>query len=171
MVLFLDKFPFDRWTEQTRLPPEEHWSIVLPILITDPGLPAPPTVAAPQLWVLDTGNRGEAFAWRQHLLTAGLDPDSWRTQGRIAITSAVGGKEELAIRNADLWLVSNVPGLAQSPWRIELHRGLPFRDVFALPDPHFHRPLLGLRALRRARLKVELDFSDDTLSIWTQQES
>jgi hypothetical protein len=36
VALFLDKFPFDRWIDQTRLPPEEHWSIVLPLSIWTP---------------------------------------------------------------------------------------------------------------------------------------
>ena len=41
----------------------------------DVGVDAAPPVAGVQDWVLDTGNRGEAFAWRYHLVQAGLDPD------------------------------------------------------------------------------------------------
>jgi hypothetical protein len=166
VLLFLDRFSFKRWTDHTRTPPEHHWSVVVPILVTEPEVAAPPPGAAPQEWVFDTGNRGEAFAWRQHLLNAGLDPDALRIPGRMMITSALGGKEELPLCDVDLWLVSNLPALQGQPWRMEVHHGVPFRDVPQLPDPHFHRPLVGLRVLRRARLKVELDFAQDTISIW-----
>ena len=40
-----------------------------------------------------------------------------------------------------------------------------------LPDPEFHRPLVGMRALLRARLRVELDFVGKTLSLWTPDHS
>jgi hypothetical protein len=39
--------------------------------------------------------------------------------------------------------------------------------VSTLPDPHFQRPLIGIRALRSARLRVEIDFDADTVSVWT----
>jgi hypothetical protein len=120
-----------------------------------------------QEWALDTANRGDAFAWRHHLQAAGLDPASNLLPRRVRITTAVGRPEEVPIREACLWLVSNIPALRDTPWRVELKRGLPFRDVPALPDPQFHRPLIGVRALRGAKLKVELDFANDTLSVWT----
>ena len=47
----------------------------MPVILAEPSLIGPPAVAGVQEWVLDTGNRGEAFAWRQHLLLAGIDPD------------------------------------------------------------------------------------------------
>jgi hypothetical protein len=39
--------------------------------------------------------------------------------------------------------------------------------VPALPDPQFQRPLIDIRALRSARLRVETDFASDTVSVWT----
>jgi hypothetical protein len=45
--------------------------------------------------------------------------------------------------------------------------GIPFRDVPQNPDPQFQRPLIGMRALRRAGLLIELEFGSDTVSIWT----
>jgi hypothetical protein len=165
--LFLDRFPFHCWTDHTRTPPQEHWAVVLPVLLTEAGLPAPPGDAAPQLWVFDTGARGEAFAWRHHLLSAGLDPNTERLLPPRTITSAVGGKELVPVRRALVWLVSNLPPLQGQPYPLELKDGLPFRDVPALPDPQFHRPLLGLRPLLRAGLRVDLDFRAKALSLWT----
>ena len=109
MALFLDRLPFHRWIDQSRTPPVEHWSVVLPMLVTESGLSAPPSNASVQGWSFDSGNTGEAFAWRHHLLAGGLDPNVQRARGLIAVTSTVGGKEYLPIRQADLWLVSNLP--------------------------------------------------------------
>ena len=33
--------------------------------------------------------------------------------------------------------------------------------------PHFQRPLIGIRAMRSAGLRVEIDFAADTISVWT----
>jgi hypothetical protein len=79
----------------------------------------------------------------------------------------VGFQRQVPSRDADLWLVSNIPSLQGQPWHLELLQGIPFNDVTTLPDPHFNRPLVGMTALRRARLRVELDFASDTLSVWT----
>jgi hypothetical protein len=101
------------------------------------------------------------------LLDAGLDPDVLRFASPLNITTAVGGKTPVPVRLADLWLISNVPSLQGATWRLELDPGIAFNDVSTLPDPHFNRPLIGLRALRRAGLRVELDFANDTVSVWT----
>ena len=37
-----------------------------------------------------------------------------------------------------------------------------------LPDPQFHRPLIGLRALR-AGLKVDIDCGHATVSVWVPE--
>jgi hypothetical protein len=166
VVLLLDRFPFHCWTDKTRTPPQEYWSIVLPVLLTEPGLAAPPATAISRAWLFDPGTRGEAFAWRQHIVDASLDPDLDRLPNSVAITSALGGKELLPICAADLWLVSNLPALGGTPWHLELLPGLPYRDGPQFPDPEFHRPLIGLRPLLRAGLKVELEFAQKTVSIW-----
>ena len=62
-----------------RTPPLSHWTIVLTVVLTEPMLLKPPSVTTATDWVLDTGIRGEAFAWRHHLIQAGIDPD----QGRL----------------------------------------------------------------------------------------
>ena len=71
------------------------------------------------------------------------------------------------VRDVDLWLVSNLATSPPPPYRIVLHRGLPFLDTPAVPDPHWQRPLIGVRALRTAGLRVEIDFGHDTVSVWT----
>ena len=166
MPLFLDRLPFHQWTDPTRTPPLTYWTVVLPVILTEPTLLAPPSVVGVQEWVLDTGNRGEAFAWRQHLTQAGLDPDQGRMPQSMTIRT-VAGRLLVPVRDADLWLVSNIPALRSMPQRISLHRGLPFHDMPTLPDPHFQRPLIGIRALRSAGLRVEIDFAADTISAWT----
>jgi hypothetical protein len=166
MPLFIDRLPFHHWLDQTRTPPLPYWTVVLPVILTEPTLVTPPPVAGVQEWVLDTGNRGEAFAWRHHLLQAGLDPDQGRMPQPMTIRT-VTGRLLVPVRDGDLWLVSNIPALRPTPFRIVLHRGLPFHDVPTLPDPQFQRPLIGIRALRSAGLRVEIDFSRDSVSVWT----
>ena len=167
MTLFIDHLPFHFWTDNTRTPPVQFWSIRLPVIVSESGLLAPPPNAQPQEWVLDTGNTGDAFAWRQHLIVAGLDPGIGRAGSRGVASSMGGPKQILPIRSADLWLVSNLAALAATPYKIELNPGIPFRDVPTVPDPQLERPLIGMRALRRARLRIELDFTSDAVSIWT----
>ena len=165
-MLFIDRLPFHVWTDPTRTPPLSYWSVVLPVLITEPTLAGPPPVTQVQDWVLDTGNRGEAFAWRHHLIQAGIDPDQGRLPQAMSIRT-ITGNLTVPVRDVDLWLVSNLTANQPSPYRVVLHRGLPFHDVPTLPDPQFQRPLIGIRALRAAKLRVELDFAKDTVSVWT----
>lgn len=98
---------------------------------------------------------------------AGLDPDQQFANCAVRITSAVGSTEQARIYPGSLWLVSNVPSVKEPQFLIDLNPGLPFLDTERLPDPEFHRPSVGLRALRRAGLKIEIDFARDTVSVWT----
>src|SRR5436309_3513076 len=119
MPLFIDRLPFDSWTDVTRSPPLSYWSVVLPLMVTEPTLIAPPPVSLVQTWVLDTGNRGEAFAWRYHLSQGGLDPDQGRLPQPMTIRT-VTGRATVPVRDVDLWLISNLPGAALQPYRIVL---------------------------------------------------
>jgi hypothetical protein len=134
------------------------------VLLTDTVAAAQPS-AVPQRWVLDTGFSGEAFAWRWHLEEAGLDPDVEQS-GPLRARSSLGASEMVPIRNADLWLFSNLPALQGRPFRLELDPGIAFRNVAQRPDPEFHRPLVGMRALRRAGVRVQIDFTRGTVSLW-----
>jgi hypothetical protein len=53
--LFIDRLPFHCWTDSTQIPAVSHWTIVLPIVLTEPTLPNPPSVASATDWALDTG--------------------------------------------------------------------------------------------------------------------
>jgi hypothetical protein len=66
-----------------------------------------------------------------------------------------------------VWLASNLPALQSNPYRIRMERGLPFLNLPFRPDPLFNRPLIGMRSLRRAGLRVEIDFAADVVSVWT----
>jgi hypothetical protein len=74
---------------------------------------------------------------------------------------------QVPIRKLDIWLLSNIPSFQGSPIRLSLKPGLPFLDLPKRPDPQYDRPLIGIRVLRRAGLRVELDFANDTVSVWT----
>jgi hypothetical protein len=119
-----------------------------------------------QLWVVDTGFTGEAFAWRHHLEDAALDPDTKRgVPVRLRGSTNLGGIQ-VPVRLADLWLVSNLPQLP--PFYLPLQVGIAFLDQRVVtPDPEFHRALLGMRPLVRAGLKLELDFANRAVSLWT----
>ena len=166
MPLFIDRLPFHCWIDGTRTPPAPHWTIVVPIMLAEAHFLAPPAHTRSEDWVLDTGTRGDAFAWRHHLIQAGLDPSLLRSSHPVGIRT-VAGIIHVPTRDAALWLVSNLPGQALPPYHIDLPRGLPFMDTPALPDPYYQRPLVGIRALRRAGLRIEIDFAHDTISVWT----
>src|SRR5262249_31670230 len=53
-------------------------SVSLPLIVTNPDT-RPRARARPQRWALDTRFTDEAFAWRHHLIEAGLDPDGLRS--------------------------------------------------------------------------------------------
>jgi hypothetical protein len=103
LLLFIDRLPFHCWTDATRTPPLPHWTIVLPVILSEPMLPGPPSVTSATDWILDTGNRGEALAWRHHLVQAGLDPDQSRLPLSMIIRT-VAGQVTVPVRDADLWL-------------------------------------------------------------------
>jgi hypothetical protein len=167
MPLFIDRLPFHSWTDLTRTPPQTQWSVRLPVLLTDTGLPSPPPGLPIQEWVFDTGNTGDGFCWRYHLEVAGLDPDVRRAALQVRLRLSGSNPIQVPVREADIWLVSNIPSMQGKPFRFSLKRGIPFVDLSKRPDPQYDRPLIGMRALRRAGLRVELDFAGDTVSVWT----
>jgi len=165
VVLLLDRLPLHCWTDHTRTSPIQHWSVRIPVILSPAGGP-PPSNAPPRPWVLDTGFSGEAFAWRHHLEEANLDPDQERGIPLSLRWSATGQRAQVPVREGDLWIVSNKPGVG--PFCLSLDGGIAFIDQrVATPDPEFHRALIGMRALRRARLRVEIDFAGSTVSIQT----
>jgi hypothetical protein len=82
------------------------------------------------------------------------------------IRTANDAIESLPIRRAAIWLVSNIPALHQTPYRLRPLPGLPFYPRSPRRTTHLY-PLLGIGAFQRARLKVKIDFDAGTLSVWT----
>jgi hypothetical protein len=98
-------------------------------------------------------------------MEAGLDP----TVGLAGIArsrSAFGAAEHLPIRAATLWLVSNLPSRRAKPFPLPVVAGIAFRDAVA-PENESLRPLLGMRVLLRAGVKVQIDCARATVSVWT----
>lgn len=162
MVLFIDRLPLYSWVPSRMATP--LLSVSFPVIVTDPGRPPHPR-ARPQRWALDTRFTGEAYAWRQHLLEAGLNPDV-RRSGDAVLTPLGGAPQSFPLRAAALWLVSNLPAWRGHPYRLELVSGIAFRDQRTLPNPDSNCPLLGMRALASAGLKVLIDFAGRTVSVW-----
>jgi hypothetical protein len=114
---------------------------------------------------VDTRFTWDAFAWRHHLVEAGLNPNQLR-KSLVSLTPLGGAPQAFPVRSADLWLVSNIPALRSWPYRIALKSGIAFRDVGSLPNPQSNCPLLGMRALAAAGLRIEIDFRRQTVSAW-----
>lgn len=164
MVLFIDRLPLHAWVPPRALPDQRLLSFSLPVILSNPGS-RPRPEARPQRWALDTRFSGEAYAWRHHLEEAGLDPDRWRT-GSTRLMPLGSAPQEFPLRKADLWLVSNIPALRDAPYRIQLRKGIAFRNVHFLPHPESNCPLLGMRALEKTGLRMAMDFATRSVSVW-----
>ena len=165
MPLFLDRLPLYSWVDESHYPVIRRWSVSLPALLTEPKAGPPVVNAQPHRWVFDPGYTGEAFAWRSHLLEAGLNLTTGLA-GSALTRTALGTEERLIVRKAGIWLVSNLPSFRDHPFRVALLPGVAVHDA-VVSNAEFHRPLLGMRALLRAGLKVRIDFARATVSVWT----
>jgi hypothetical protein len=163
--LFIDRLPLHAWTRRTAEGTQRLLAASLPLLITE-RLVAKPPHGRPQRWAIDTRFTGEAYAWRSHLLEAGLNPDE-RLNGAVRLTPLGSPTRSFLLRSADLWLVSNIPHLQQFPWRLPLRRGIAFGEERSIPNPDTDCPLLGMEALHGAGLRVAIDFRRETVSVWT----
>lgn len=164
MLLFIDRLPLYSWGSPEAVSGRRLLSVSLPLIVTNRRA-EPRRSARPQRWALDTRFTGEAYAWRHHLMEAGLNPDVLRN-GATYLTPLGSVPQEFPLRGADLWLVSNIPSLRDIPYRIELIDGIAFRNLRSLPNPESNCPLLGMRALESSGLKVLIDFADETVSVW-----
>jgi len=138
----------------------------LQLIATEPGLEAPPATSIATPWYFDTGYNGDAFAWRAHIVDAGLDPDEHR-DFRVSrlTTSLIGQTVALPIRKADLWLVGDP---LSRPYPLRLRHGITFRDE-SVPSESKRaaRQIVGLRLFLDAELKIEIDFKRQVFSVWT----
>lgn len=167
MILFVDRLPFYVVRPEPSGP--EFLNVTVPVVPTDPvlsatGPPVPPQSDRPFRWKIDTACTTEGFVWRSHLLEAGLSPDR-QIVGRAVVNSAFDERLELPLRRLNLWLVSNIPYLQQHPFRVRIDNGL---HVFRTrrPTTPLALPIIGMRALDRAGVKVVTDFSTRTVSVW-----
>ncbi len=165
MPLFLDRLPLYSWVDPRHILPVRRWSVSLPAFVVAAELQTPPENLSPQRWVFDSACSFEACAWRSHLEEAGLNPRI-KLAGKAAAYSAFGTREELPIRKAALWLISNIPSLRDKPFRIPLNPGIVFFDR-ACPRPEIFRPLIGLGALIRSGVTLQINSARTTVSIWT----
>lgn len=164
MLLFIDRLPLCAWGPRDVFSGRRLLSVSVPVIATNRRA-TPRRGARPQRWAVDTRFTGEAYAWRHHLLEAGLYPEV-RRAGATFLTPLGDVPQEFPVRRADLWLVSNIPALRDTPYCIELARGIAFRNVQSLPNPESNCPLLGMWALERVGLKVLMDFAGGTVSVW-----
>jgi hypothetical protein len=166
--LFIDRLPFQHREVRSAGRRWRAWYALLPVILTDLELQEPPREAGCRPWKFDSGCAPDACAWRFHLEGGGLDltdPDHLRPQP-VAIRAANDTAEELPIRRASLWLVSNIPALRPHPHQLFPAPGVPYYDRSPRRTTGLY-PLIGMRTFRRARLKVHLDFEAATISVWT----
>jgi hypothetical protein len=164
VLLFLDRLPLHSWVPPGKSSDEPLFAACFPMIPTNPGkLPA--LQVRPQRWAVDTRFTGYAYAWRHHLAEVGLNPEQFKT-GKVFLTPLDGPPQLYPVRKANLWLISNIAALQKHPYQVALGQGIAFRDVGSLPNPDSNCPLLGMRALAAAGLKLEIDFRRQTVSVW-----
>jgi hypothetical protein len=159
VLLFIDRLPFHGFYP------------LLPMLVSEPEEETPPADAICRSWKYDTGNALDASAWRFHLARCGLYPCAPDRLAPRRVQAMVASGEELTlpVRKACLWLVSNLPHLRATPYRVPLYSGIPFRRT-RYPRPDRRKlafPLLGVRACHRAGLRIRIDADNLTVSVWT----
>jgi hypothetical protein len=91
------------------------------------------------------------------------------------ITPAAGPAVQRPKRKAHLVLFSNVPALADHPFRFELTDGITLADE-SDSDPTERRPVVGMKALRAAGVSILFNLSGKTtkrndVSVWVPRES
>jgi hypothetical protein len=102
--------------------------------------------------VIDTGHSHNCSLSAIHLLTwAQMSLALFPERGQVPVVYADGTRGYLPLRDGNLWLFSNRP--QTPPFKLELDRGFTF---YATGGPRF--PLLGVRALRRAKMCLTVDY-------------
>jgi len=158
VILFVRDLPF--WPPDAPL--EVGQAINLPIIPTDPGR-APPTGIRPFQWRFDSACTSDGFAQPPELLESGLST-SQDVNPDLPLRTASGQIVSQVRRPLDLWLVSNIPALMARPFLIPTGQGIHVGANMRVPMAHF--PVIGVRALRRAGVRVLSDFQRNTVSVW-----
>jgi hypothetical protein len=106
--------------------------------------------------ILDTGHTHNFSIHEQQLIDwAGVDPRVLNKIGEIRV-----GNDRLPLLDADIWLYRNVPGKTEIaaervPFCVELDAGVAVYPRSMDKAPRL--PLIGLRAMRMARFRVNID--------------
>jgi hypothetical protein len=160
VILFLADIPF--WPHNAR-PELDALAVVIPIIPTAANRKPPKVDIRPFRWRFDSGCTSDGLIWRSDLLEAGLNPNR-PLVASSALRTPSGEVLSSERRKLDLWLVSNIPALRATPFRIRTSPGVHVASVHGPMTGHF--PILGMSALRRAGLKILLDYRRATASVW-----
>jgi hypothetical protein len=163
MTLFIEGERFSEETDASD-PTIRRVEIRLRMALTEPTASAPPQTPALLEFVLDTA-ADCANVFPDDLVTSAISPNG-SPAGWVDVILMDGSTTQLPLRNLTLWLYSNLPGLANQPYRID-----PGSGVVVLPKPHPSvktkvRSLLGMGPLLDAGLRIELNAHTRQFSIW-----
>ncbi len=163
MALFIENKPFSEEIDASD-PTLRRVEVRLPIAITERTASAPPQTPTLLEFVLDTAaDYANVFP---DDLTASSIPLAGPSGGFVTIILMDGSTIERPMRNVTLWLYSNVPDLANQPYRIDPNGG-----AVVLPEPEpevaaLVRPLLGMNPLLDGGLRIELNAQTRCFSVW-----
>lgn len=159
MASILRKLPFYEDSRTLRVPGGpvltiKHHQIIVWVSITLPEIQefSPNALRIPA--ILDIGFNDTFLIREDHFCNwAKLSPTAFAV---VDFLSVYGKRAPLI--DADLWLHRNVPGtrdqfLAKTPFRLEISSGIAVSN-----DLQPRLPLLGMLALRQARLQLQVDF-------------
>lgn len=162
MTLFIVDEPFSEKVDPSD-PMIRRVEIRLRMAITEPTVSTPPLTSSPLEFVLDTGAdyasvfEDDLAAWGIHLAAP--------SGGWITIVLGDGSTIQRPMQDVTLWLYSNIPGLANQPYRIDPNGGvivLPART----PDMADLCSLLGMNPLLDGRLRIDMNAETRCFSVW-----
>ena len=166
--VILDRLPFFDYPMTAILPSGEKVviksrQIIVWVAVTLPEIEKPPTPEERFPVVLDTGFN-DSFLIREQHLFAWTQIDSSQLPTVSSLT--VYGRRARVV-DAALWLFRNVPGtrddlMSTTPDRVDVDNGIAICPT-SFDQPRL--PLLGLRTLRVANLRLSLDGATATVTL------
>ena len=161
--LFIDREEFSVESDASD-PRIQRVEICIKIGLTEPYAGAPPPLADARLFVIDTGS-DYSSVFLDDLIESGL-PVRGPGGGQVRMILYDGSEVVRRRRDVTLWLYSNLRDAAPSPLRIDLSGGV---IILPTPAPNIARllkPVLGMKPLLDAGVRVDLDFGARRFSIW-----
>ncbi|MBI1927117.1 hypothetical protein HYR99_23105 [Candidatus Poribacteria bacterium] len=162
MILFIANEPFSEEVNPSD-PTIRRMEIRLRMVITEPTVSTPPPTSSPLEFVLDTG-ADYASVFEDDLAVCGISLAA-PSGGWITLVLGDGSAIQRPMQDVTLWLYSNIPALANQPYRIDPNGGvvvLPART----PDMADLCSLLGMNPLLDGRLRIELNAETRRFSVW-----